>query len=235
MKGQTYAVFGGTGFIGRGIVRSLLSRGAEVSVYGRSEAKFNDLFSGLTMARFIGWEEEASSFLGIEARAQLDGIVYSVGHCPRGELMKEVSTPLYNLHEYYLARDYNLYVRGLQRVFTTLSCCLKQSSVLGVVGSAIIRPEPRNFPPKLFAGSYATAKAAQAEYIWWLRRDPLVLERQIKIHLIAPGAVDTPFFEGAPIQPANKLSVEEVAEEMANALENRDDHITKFLIPEGGE
>lgn len=88
------------------------------------------------------------------------------------------------------------------------------------MSSAITRLKDQ-FPPFLQAHYHASVIGALDFLVDGMRQDPAVIERRIKIHRIAPAAVDTPFHATGP-KPPKLIPVGEVVEEIIKALQSEE-------------
>ncbi len=234
-------VFGGSGSIGRGIVMALLQRGAMVEAVSSNYRRSQEILTKLKAEYGAKLEINAADvtkdgsmyYFGANLRVgsslPLHGIVYAVGNCPPAGFDQVIGTPLTQLHLRDLADELDMHVVGLLNV-AKLFESIERGSAVVVIGSAVTRVTDEQCPSWLYAGQYATAKAAQAELIKWLRRDPVVKEKKILIHRLAPAAVDTPFHQGCKYQPPAMLSVEEVAQRVIQALES-DVIVDEMILP----
>ncbi len=203
-------IFGAHGSIGSAVERALLLESQENSVIAPSRkevdvTKWKDLVNLVTNGSF---------------GKPFDAIIYSVGHCPPGEFERTVEIPLSLISNERFVAEWEMHVHGLQNVFQLLVEHILPRGCFVVVSSAITRLTNETCPPWLYAGHYAAAKAGQDELVRWMRRDPAIQGRGIKIHRLALTAVNTPFFECAtrPLPPM--LSLSDVAREVLTALKS---------------
>lgn len=159
--------------------------------------------------------------------AKLDGIIYAVGHCPPGGFSEAIKYSLSQLPLETYQNEIGMHQVGVLNVFQCLLPNLKDGGCFVFLSSAITRLKDK-FPPAMHAHYHASVIAAEDWLIEGMRHDPVVAERQIKIHRLAPAAVDTPFHHGGP-QPPKLIPVGLVAEEVVRAL-GSDKHVDKELL-----
>lgn len=248
LEGKNFAVFGAAGEIGRAVIEGL-SRATNGKVgicpvvrdqYGVTDP-VKQLMRRLNPAiKMMGWYPADVSCRAEVGRLAVDikgnyevlhGIIYSVGHCSPGGFDAAVCSPLSSIDCVGLRRELEMHVVGLQNVFRYVAPLLASGGSVVVVGSAITRLTDEVCPSWLYAGPYAAAKAAQSELVMWMRRDPLVKERALKIHLLEFGAVDTRFFAGSSHEQPAFLPMERAVEEILAALMSSA-HVTKVVSEE---
>lgn len=238
-------VVGGTGSIGSAIVRELYTTGYGVTVMSRGKHPFNkdDVVEQVTGAkRTLALREVHCDVTNRRSvhychrkhfglSRHLAGIVYTVGHGPPGGFDEEISVPLSELADVHFTNELTRHVTGLFNVVSQYRRSLRDRGHIIVIGSAITRLTDDTCPPWLHAGHYATAKAAQAELVRWLRRDPNLKGKNILVHHLAPAAVDTPFHRGCMHQPPALLSVTQVARRVLDAMESTTP-LDEMMIPQ---
>jgi len=158
-----------------------------------------------------------------QSRPLISDIIYAVGDCPPGGFDAEVATPLTDEEtSQRMLKTFKRHVTGLCNVVSSFHQYIQPGGCIVVIGSAITRLTTETCPDWLFAGHYAAAIAAQAEYVKWLRmNDPNLREKSILVHRIAPVAVDTVFHKGCEKQPPAMLTLESVAERVFEATQSK--------------
>ncbi len=255
LANKRFLVFGGSGSIGGAVTRQLLVKGTSVHVATRSDSRAHNqlayLESCFGSCLDICGADVTSHYSLCRMSAEryrtpnpandlsLDGIIYAVGNCPPGGFDKEVGQSLTTVcHgdpdvETKLREALLLHVVGLRNV-STLFCALKERrSPVVVISSAITRlssPNAPPIPPWLHAGHYAAATAAKDALVAWLRQDPVVKEKELLIHRLAFGAVNTPFHQGCTHVPPTMLSLDEVADHVLKALTS-DEIVDEVILP----
>jgi len=226
-------VFGGTGSIGSAITQALYRHGHNVCVVSRHQRVRlleNIKSSGQPFGQTIRYKcadvllSDDLEKLSIQKTPPADiiGAVYAVGHCPPAGFEQEISRPISEVGE-SIADEFNRHVLGLHNVAAWCLQHLRPGGFICVIGSAITRLTDVQCPAWLHAGHYAVAKAAQHEYVRWLRRDPHIREKKILVHCLAPRAVDTPFHHGSlpEHQPPVKLPMSDVIDEVLTAIQSK--------------
>ncbi len=160
----------------------------------------------------------------------LDGIVYAVGHCPPGGFMDAVKRPLSELPIGDYEREIGMHQVGVLNVFQYMLQNLNDGGCFVFISSAITRLKGK-FPQGAHPDYHASVIAAEDWLIEGMRRDPVVIERKLKIHRIAPAGVDTPFHEGGFVPKSQLFPVSVVAREVLQALAS-DENVDKQLVPE---
>mgnify|MGYP001559238563 CR=1 FL=1 len=221
---KTYLVFGAAGFIGREIVRQLLAAGHEVIalVRERHDQVAKTLFRLGAIVEVINDVADRSAMIDYAVRIhktpKFDGVIYAVGHCPPDGFLQEIGSPLSRLSLERYMRLIEMHQIGVLNVFQNMNAHLTDGGCFVFITSAITRLKGQ-FPPFLHAHHYASAISAEDWLVDGMRHDPAVIARKIKIHRVAPAAVDTPFHHGGP-KPPNLIPVSTVVEEVIRALES---------------
>lgn len=222
-------VFGGTGSIGGAISKKLFESGRDVTVVSRNKryplletVKSCGLAPGPTI-RYLKANVTHEDHVKAVARSltNVGAIIYAVGHCPPAGFEAQIQCPLTEIFR-ELQQEFEQHVIGLHNVVVNIAREIRRCGCLVVIGSAITRLTDENCPDWLYAGQYATAKAAQHEYVRWLRRDPMIRNRNIRIHYLAPRAVNTPFHDhcSPDHEPPVKLPISEVVDEVLAAIDS---------------
>lgn len=243
-EGKLAIVIGGSGAIGSEIVRALLEKGCHVAAISRGATGLELLRKRCThaphLSTFVADVRCPSDLKEVLTRllrrmgqqCRLRALIYAVNRSLPEGFMEEISTPL--------SGDIGLKWHEAIAVHVTgfLECCrvflppIENGGHVVALSSAITRLTDETCPPWLYAGHYAAAKAALDELIRWLRRDPLVHEKKILVHRIAPAAVDTPFHHGTPPErrPPALLPIKTVVDEVIAALGGTT-AVDKVLVP----
>ncbi len=235
LRGKKIAVFGATGNIGRYIFKQLGLLGASHHAIVRSEYVFRDFSWGDPACPYFTVINDLrllNSKMILPNLPELDGYVYCIGHCPTGGFDDEVSLPLSELPLNRLERDLNNHVLYLARVHQYLldKELLARGASIVVIGSAITRLAEDTCPPWLNAWHYVAATAAKEALVRGMRHDPLAQELGLRIHYLAFGAVDTPFYEGCEHKPPKLLTIQQVTVEVIEALIS-DVVVHKHVLP----
>lgn len=230
-------VIGAGGNIGREIVKQLLSiddycviastRGNDVQgvdeQLDRIGAKIYSI-SDIT-------EQDVSIeyFNNISKYYFIKNVIYSVGHCPAGGFAEEIKYPLSEMSMDRYWNEIKMHQIGPLNVFQTMLKNLVDGGSFTFISSAITRiPE---FPPFMHPYHHVSVIAAEDELIKGMRHDSAVKERNIKIHRIAPGAVDTPFHSTGPKPPSGYVSTKEVANAVTEAIQG-DEEVDRQILPQ---
>ncbi len=234
-------VFGASGSIGSGIVTRLLLdekisplpviRPLVVSMHPQRFEHLSNIM-GCEYLTDVTNEGEVEGFASLlnfrnQTDGELDGVVYTIGHCPPQGFLDAVSVPLSQLPLRQYKNEIALHQLAVLNVFQEMLKNVKDGGCFLFLSSAITRHKGK-LPSFLHAHYHASVIAAEDWLIDGMRHDTEVIERGIKIHRIAPGAVDTPFHIGGP-KPPKMISVADVAEEVYTALHS-DTHVDKELI-----
>lgn len=156
-----------------------------------------------------------------------DGIIYAVGHCPPDGFPEAIRYPLSQLPIDNYLKEIEMHQIGALNVFQIFLKNVKDGGCFLFISSAITRLKGQ-FPPFLQCYHYASAISAEDWLIEGMRNDPAVIERNIKIHRIAPAAVDTPFHRPGP-KPPRLIPMSEVVEEIVAALQS-ETHVDKMIL-----
>ena len=124
----------------------------------------------------------------------VDAVVYAVGHCPAGGFKPAVSRPLSKFPLEELERECAMHILGPKVALDAFLDCMTRGGCFIFISSAITRMRG-----KLPVGAHAEYHGASISAMNWLidgmRKDPEVREWGVKIHRLAPGALDTPFHD----------------------------------------
>lgn len=223
---KTYLVFGAAGSIGQETVHQLLAAGHRViaSVRERGKIKEELLRNEALLVNVI---ENVAHQQTLEAYAsylsnfcRLDGIIYAVGHCPPNGFLDAIKYPLSQLPLDEYEREIDMHQIGVLNVFQRMVGNLKNGGCFVFISSAITRLKGQ-FPPFLQAHYHASVISAEDWLVDGMRHDPIIAEREIKVHRVAPAAVDTLFHRGGP-QPPKLIPISTVVEEIIRALQNKE-------------
>lgn len=244
MDRKNYAVFGAAGSIGKAVVRELLADSDDHSVcafthsYCRSvnienyeERRTRLSLMIVAVENRDDLEHESNYFSGklkgYPRSTAFDGIIYTVGHCPPDGFPEAIRYPLSQLPVENYLKEIQMHQIGALNVFQVFLKNLNDGGCFLFLSSAITRLKGQ-FPPFLQCYHYASAIASEDWLIEGMRNDPAVIERGIKIHRIAPAAVDTPFHRPGP-KPPRLIPMSEVVEEIVAALQS-DIHVDKMIL-----
>jgi NAD(P)-dependent dehydrogenase (short-subunit alcohol dehydrogenase family) len=214
-------VVGGSGQIGRVIVKRFLDNGIRVAVVSRgvTDTSCLETLKGAQGQQVhlyqanVGDEQQVQESLRDIANTigRMSCLVYAPGIEP------DCNLPL----SQYPTRDweetFRVYVTGLFLCYREAFPGVVSGDHFVVVSSAITRFGKDSLPP-LHAGHYAAAKAAVSELCKWVRRE--LHERGGLLSRISPGAVDVPFHRNAPSlrRPSSVVPVDLVASKIVNAV-----------------
>ncbi|MGB9608792.1 MAG: SDR family NAD(P)-dependent oxidoreductase, partial [Minisyncoccia bacterium] len=152
---------------------------------------------------------------------KLDGIIYAVGHCPPNGFQDAIKHPLSQLSLDKYRSEINMHQVGVLNVFQCMTPKLKDGGCFVFISSAITRLKGQ-FPPFLQAHYHASVISAEDWLIEGMRNDPLIIKRKIKVHRVAPAAVDTPFYQGYQGPKPKLIPIERVAKEIVHALQSEE-------------
>lgn len=216
--GRRVLITGGSSGIGLATAQKLTDAGARVILVARGDAGLNDASSRLggatTIAADVGIasEIEAAVAEAVGAFGGVDAVVANAGAATYGPFAQSA------------AEDYEQTIRTtLLGVVNTARAALphleRTHGTLIVVGSVAGRlPTP-------WLSSYAAAKHGVRGFVRSLACELVALRSPVKLVLIAPGPVDTPFWLRArtpdrrlPPELRGAYRAEEVAAEIVRAL-----------------
>lgn len=220
MKKQVI-VFGAGGSIGTKIVFDLIQGGYQVVTPTRScDVADRDILDDYLKFR-IGHYNDG-----------FDSVIYAIGHCPDGGFMEAVGTPLSQLPLETYKREIGMHQVGVLNVFQTMLPNLVDGGNMLFLSSAITRMKGK-FPPHIHADPHASVISAEDWLIDGMRHDTEVIRRNIKIHRIAPSAVDTPFHEKGQT-PVPLIPIEVVVKAVVDAI-GGDEEVDRQILPEPKE
>lgn len=209
-------IFGAAGYVGSILRRDLADRGCEVVPVVKNVAQQGAVPSGSLVANVL----DVHQLEGLVRRIGFcHSIIYSVGHCPSGGFDDENRVPLLRIDDRDIEAHFQRLVFGLHNVVRVVSKTLIHGASIIVIGSAITRLTDEMCPPWLHAGDYASAQAAQAEYVCWLRRDPDMRGECLSIHRLAIGPIEgSPFFDGTTHQPPAFVPTKELVSQVVRLI-----------------
>jgi NAD(P)-dependent dehydrogenase (short-subunit alcohol dehydrogenase family) len=225
-------VFGASGSIGTAITQLLLEQDFEVVAIARDPLKLERLKNKVSSPGFSTHPcVDVTSPSSIDSlRDEFDrndtvysAIVYVVGNCPPNGFLQEVETPLSGLSETTLIENMGLYALGFHSVVRRLLARVENEGHIVAISSTITRFKANDLPVGMHVYHYAAAKAALNMLVEGFRSDPGIRQKNIRVHLIAPGAVATPFHNLTPkeMTPPAFLSIRDVAEAVLAALHSK--------------
>jgi len=231
---KSYIVFGAGGSIGSAIVGHLRGGGHWVV---SSPRKKNDQ-PGAVPENYsqgvIKVMEDVSNrkLLDLYARdlskdKRFDGVIYAVGHCPPNGFPDAIKYPLSQLPLDEYQREVDMHQFGALNVFQSMIPYMKDGGLFLFITSAITRFEV--LPPFLHAYHHTSVIAAEDWLIRGMRADPTVVGRNIKIHRIAPSAINTAFHHAGP-KPPKLLQIADVAGAVMEAIES-DVNVDRVMLP----
>lgn len=226
-------VVGGSGSVGSALTGALLERGATVYAVARSRrglkrlAELHQRSPHAGRLRTVARVDVRDPFsmsglieLLEEANVRLWSMIYTVGLCRKGQFISQISTPLSKRETERWVEDIHTYATGFLHTCQAFLPLCEDHGHIVALSSAITRLDDKSCPPWLHAWGYIASKAALDKLITGFRHDPVVRKRNIRVHRIAPGALNTPFHEGTPPErrPPALLSVSAVVDEVLAAL-----------------
>jgi NAD(P)-dependent dehydrogenase (short-subunit alcohol dehydrogenase family) len=219
---KTCLIFGAGGSIGREVAQTLFKSGNRVIASVRRPLKQPDPSRAGVIYEVL---EDVADRNSMEALADrlvsehpLDAVIYAVGHCPPDGFRDAISRPLSELPLKTYMDEVGMHQVGALNAFQCLSGMVVEGGCFVFLSSAITRLRGK-FPPFLQAYHYASVIAAEDWLIEGMRHDPMTAKRRIKVHRLAPIAVDTHFHRSGP-KPPRLLPIGAVVEEILHALES---------------
>lgn len=229
---KTYLVFGAAGSIGQEVVRQLIAADHRViaSVREHHQEIKKELSRDGALVDVIEDVADRNTLVAYASNLtdlyKLDGIIYAVGHCPPNGFPDAIKHPLSQLSLDKYRSEVNMHQIGVLNVFQCMVGNLQDGGCFVFISSAITRLKGQ-FPPFLQAHYHASVISAGDWLVDGMRHDPVIVKRKIKVHRVAPAAVDTPFHHGGP-KPQKLISISAVVEEIVHALES-DQHVDKQI------
>ncbi len=213
---KRYLVFGAAGSIGREVCSKLHQDGHFVIVCpkGITPTLQGSLMDSVWNVADRGEVQQYADLY--DQRGKVDGVVYCVGHCPPGGFPDAIKDPLSLLALDKYLSEVNMHQVGVLNVFQCMLKHLNDEGCFVFLSSAITRLKGQ-FPSFLQAHYHAGVIAAEDWLIDGMRADPTVQTHKIKIHRLAPVAVDTPFHYRGP-KPSKLIPISEVVNEVVTAL-----------------
>ena len=219
LPGRRIVITGATGGIGQALTRKLSAAGAQLAVTGRSAASLAELakLEGVVVAESadITDEEATRGFVQAAARA-LDGVDALVTLAA-----KSVPGPITEAS----VQDYHDVMGGA--VTGTFLACKHIMDIMQPGGLIINVASMAGVRPNATAPLYCTAKAAAGMFSQAFGMQ--AAERGIRVSLLNPGGVDTPFWGDRPIDRSKLLSAEDVVYSVLFLLELPDHVVVRDL------
>jgi len=220
---KNIAVLGAGGFLGGHVVTELVKKG--FGVWGsvrtqEAEEKVSKL--GAHPVRIDVTKNIAETFGSLV----FDDLVYTVGHCPPAGFSKAINQPLSEIPMGMYEREIKAHQIGVLNVFQGFLPRLQFGGSMVFISSAITRFK-YDWPEFLQAHYYASVISAGDWLLAGMRMDPLVREKQIRIHRIAPAAIDSPFHIGS--KSPDLVPVEIVVQEILLAMDSTD-YVDKEIL-----
>lgn len=212
-------ITGATGGIGQALTRTLSAGGARMAVTGRSADALSDLAKSdgvlLAKAADITDEDEVSDFVQSAAQTLggVDALVTLAGKSVPGPIAEA------SLDDY---RD----VMG-GAVTGTFLACKHIMDTMHPGGLVINVGSMAGVRPNATAPLYCTAKAAASMFTQAFGMQ--AAERGIRVSLLNPGGVDTPFWGDRPIDRSKLLSADDVVQSVLFLLELPDHVVVRDL------
>jgi short-subunit dehydrogenase len=238
MQNNHVLIFG-AGSIGSALASQLCSQGRKVIVATKSAADLEHLQRVCALknphaSRYLRLHqvdvlnhhsltrlEKEIRVLQSHTNTQINAIIYAIGACPPGGFSREVSTPLHEISSHKMEQDFQLYVTGFMNVGRHFLRHIQDRGHIIALSSAVTRLTPETCPPWLHAWHYIAIKAALDKIILGYRHSPLVRQKKLLVHRIAPSAVDTPFHTCSNSHQVLKmLPVKQVVDEIEKALQS---------------
>lgn len=219
---KTYLVLGAAGSVGRSLVPKLAAYGHRViaSVRSRHRQAEQEFLRYGALVHAI--EDVANRDImedysrNLAELYKLNGIIYAVGHCPPNGFQEANRFPLSQLSLEVYEQEIRMHQIGLLNVFQCLMNNLERGGCFIFISSAITRLRG-NFPDFLRTHYHASVIDAGHWLVEGMRHDPAINERRIKIHELAPGALDTAFHSENP-ESLKRIPVDQVADAIMLAL-----------------
>lgn len=244
LRKKRYVVFGASGSLGQGIVKGLLACGTHIVAGGRNREKMRKAFEEQNvLCKLIDVTHEPLIKQFCETLPKCDGFIYTVGLHPMAGFNQGSGNPLYRLPKDKVLAELNLHVIGFLACFKYMLPMLKPGSSITVITSAIDQLVKMLIPENFYLAHFVSAKAAQKELVYWMRSDPEVISKNIKVHNIAPAPMDTPYYDlerdrmseaeivaALAKMPKHRIDVAKVVPEVMNALIS-EEHVSQNVLP----
>jgi short-subunit dehydrogenase len=218
LLGRRVLITGGSSGIGLACARRLLARGARVFLVARGEEELaharDELGAALTHVADVG-DADAIATAVSEAAAQLGGLDAVVADAGAG-----VYGPFADAEPADLDRIVRTTLLGvLHTAHAALPFLERERGTLVVVGSIAGRV------PTPWLAAYAASKHGVRGFVRSLHAELRAQARPVRVALVAPGPVDTPFWQRArttdrrrPPRLAGVYRADDVAREVERAL-----------------
>lgn len=232
---------GASGSIGRSIALRLLNDGYSLLLHVRSLRKaeairdmleregVTDNFSFVTFDIRDSVESINESIKNISD--SLSSALYFIGNCPPAGFDDAVATPMSQLAVKTFQDDLDIHPIGLMKFYqATLPLMTKEGSYV-IGSSAITRFTPQTMPPWVNVFGHIAVIAAEHKIVDGMRHELLQANnRNIKVHHIMPGGVDTDFHRGCVHQAPAYVSINQVVDAVIAAIDSNSNVDTQ-LVP----
>jgi len=223
---KTYLVLGAAGSLGKAVVVRFLEANHSVIAVVKNESRSAfvqavDMGATKIFACDVGDRRDMAA-LGrqlFHRDVHLDGVIYVVGHCPPGGFADAIRHPLSQLPIDAYEEEIRMHQLGVLNAFQCMLRVVKDGGSFVYLSSAITRLKG-GFPEFLQAHYHASVVSAEDWLVDGMRHDPIVSKRGIRIHRLAPVAIDTPFHSTGP-KPSKMLKIETVVQEIISALQSK--------------
>jgi NAD(P)-dependent dehydrogenase (short-subunit alcohol dehydrogenase family) len=213
-------VIGGSGNIGAPLVGRFCDIGYRVVAVARHKRQLLPLGMGASNRRVVirtadARRERETIRLFDEVKAtfkRIDVLVYTPGIEP------DLATPVARCTAAQWRDTFDVYTYGFFLALREGLRVVNSGGHIVVVSSAVTRFRAEALPEGIFAGPYASAKAAVDELCKWGRRE--AHDRGIYLSRLSPGAIATPFHLTAPPErrPPGLIPMEQVVETITSSV-----------------
>lgn len=197
-KMPTALIWGASGGIGSALVRHLKANAWQVIGVARDESRVPpEADHALEFDSANAYSYQQAAYAIAQQTDALDWVVYAAG------VMHAAAVADFPSDDWGRVLDVNL--TGAQRAVAASLDLVREGGAIMFLGAYV---EKIAFPR---FGAYAAAKAGLSAFAGVLAKE----QRKLKITVVRPGAVDTPFWQNLPFAlPKGALTAEAVAEAM---------------------